>query len=156
MFRFMSELGIRYRHSPIVGTASNYSGPLRGGDRAPDAALQGSDGSTSMLGLCTGPGHHFILFSGTGTAAADDAALQSHADSFNAASANLAKTHKIFTQRSLGSSGYIDEEGQLHARYGFVEPGYVLVRPDGYMAHIGPLSAMDGLLAWLKGYMTPL
>ena len=155
MFRFMSELGIRYRHSPIVGTASNYNGPLHGGDRAPDATLQGADGPISMLGLCMGPAHHFILFSGTGSAATDDSELQIHSDSFIKANANLAKTHKVFTQKSLKSSGYLDEEGQLHARYGFKEPGYVLIRPDGYVAHIGPLSAMDEFLAWLKGYMTP-
>jgi 2-polyprenyl-6-methoxyphenol hydroxylase-like FAD-dependent oxidoreductase len=155
MFRFMSELGIRYRHSPVVGTASNYNGPLRGGDRAPDATLKDSDGSTSMLGLCTGPSHHLIMFSGTGSAAADDTALQSHADRFTKASANLAKIHKVFTQKCLGSSGYLDDEGQLHARYGFVAPGYALIRPDGYVAHIGPLSAMDEFLEWLKGYTTP-
>jgi len=154
MFRFISELGIRYRHSPIVSTASIYTGPLRGGDRAPDATLQGSDGSTSMLGLCTGPGFHFILFSGTGSVVADDGALQNHADIFIKANGNLAKSHKVFTQKSLGSSGYVDEKGQLHARYGFVQPGYVLIRPDGYVAHIGPLSAMEEFMEWFKGKMT--
>ena len=54
-----------------------------------------------------------------------------------------------------GSGGYLDEEGKLHARYGFVEPGYVLVRPDGHVAHIGLLSAMDKLLAWLESYVSP-
>lgn len=147
MFRFMSELGIRYRHSPIVGTASNHNGRLRGGDRAPDATLRGPAGSMSMLGLCTGPGHHFLLFSGTGSAVADDAALQTRAEAFLKTMANWTKVHKI-------SSGYVDEKGQLHARYGFVQPGYVLIRPDCYVAHIGPLSAIDELLEWLKGHMT--
>jgi 2-polyprenyl-6-methoxyphenol hydroxylase-like FAD-dependent oxidoreductase len=156
MFRFMSELGIRYRHSPIVGTASNYNGPLRGGDRAPDATLQGSNGPTSMLGLCTGPGHHFVVFSGTGPTAVDDAALQHLANGFLDTKADWAKTHKIFSQKPLGSSGYLDEEGQLHARYGFAEPGYVLMRPDGYIAHVGFLNAVNDFQAWLKGYVTAI
>jgi hypothetical protein len=50
---------------------------------------------------------------------------------------------------SLGDSHYIDEEGVVHARYGFTGPGYVLVRPDAHIAHIGPLSAMDELQAWV-------
>ncbi len=154
MFRFISELGIRYRHSSIVGTSSKYKGRLRGGDRAPDGTLQSSDGPLSMLGLCTGPTHHFILFSGTGSEAADDAALQLFADSFLKTSVDWVKTHKIFAKKSLGGSGYFEEKGQLHARYGFVEPGYVLVRPDGYIAHIGPLSAINDLQAWSKCYRT--
>jgi len=153
MFRFMSELGIRYRHSSIVGTSSNYKGPLRGGDRAPDATLQGPEGPTSMLGLCTGPGHHLILFSGTGSGAADEAALQHIATGFENNSKWMI-LHKVFSQKSLGGSGYLDDGGLLHARYAFSEPGYVLIRPDGYVAHLGPLTAVDDLSEWLKGYMT--
>lgn len=155
MFRFISELGIRYRHSPIIGTASKYIGPLHGGDRAPDATLQGSDGPTSLLGLCTGCGHHLIMFSGTRSVAVDEAALQTFADGSLKISDDRAKAHNVFARKLLGSSGYLDEEELLHARYGFVEPGYVLIRPDGYIAHIGPLTAMDEFLAWLKGYFAP-
>ncbi len=57
--------------------------------------------------------------------------------------------HKIFSPISHGNTGYLDEEGTIHTRYGFKESGYVLVRPDGYVAHIGPLSAMDDLLVWV-------
>jgi hypothetical protein len=70
-------------------------------------------------------------------------------------SAAWAKVHRIFTiQAELGSRGYLDKGEKLHARYGFIEPGYVFVRPDGHIAHIGLLTALDELLAWLKSYMS--
>ena len=66
-FRFISQLGIRYRHSPIVGQTSTYRGTLRGGDRAPDGKLTGagSEQETTVLKLLMGPTHHLLLFAGT-------------------------------------------------------------------------------------------
>jgi 2-polyprenyl-6-methoxyphenol hydroxylase-like FAD-dependent oxidoreductase len=151
LFRFMSQLGIRYRNSPIVGSASNYQGPLQGGDRGPDGPLQCTDGTTTTLhALCGGPTHHLILFSGRGTTAVDEKALQGAAASFLEANSGWVEVHKVLTAASQGSSDCIDEEGRLHARYGFTESGYVLVRPDGYVAYIGPLSTMNELQLWVE------
>jgi 2-polyprenyl-6-methoxyphenol hydroxylase-like FAD-dependent oxidoreductase len=164
LFRFVSELGIRYRHSPIVGTASSYRGPLRGGDRAPDGTLKGphadagTERTTSLLALCAAPaGHHLVVFAGSGgNKAVDEGALERVIEGFLWRGAAWWKVHRVSTKGvETGSGGYLDEEGKLHARYGFVEPGYVLVRPDGHVAHIGLLSAMDKLLAWLESYVSP-
>jgi 2-polyprenyl-6-methoxyphenol hydroxylase-like FAD-dependent oxidoreductase len=156
LFRFMSQLGIRYRNSPIVGSASNYQGSLRGGDRAPDGTLQGLDGTTTtLLALCVGPTHHLILFSGRGITAVDEEALQGAGASFLKANSGWVKLHKVLSADALrGSCGRVDEEGRLHARYGFTEPGYVLVRPDGHVAYIGPLSTMNQLQVWVETDMT--
>jgi hypothetical protein len=158
LFRFISQLGIRYRNSPIVGSASSYQGPVRGGDRAPDGPLQGIDGTTTSLHvLCRGPTHHLILFSGRGTTAVDETVLQGAAASFLEANSSWVKMHKILTTTttpapavSWGSSDYVDAEGQLHTRYGFTESGFVLVRPDGHVAYIGPLSTINELQVWVE------
>jgi 2-polyprenyl-6-methoxyphenol hydroxylase-like FAD-dependent oxidoreductase len=157
--RFMSQLGIRYRNSSIVDSASSYHGPLRGGDRAPDGPLQGIDGTTTTLHvLCRGPTHHLILFSGRGTTAVDETALQGAAASFLEANSGWVRIHNVLattdTAASRGKPDYVDEEGRLHARYGFTESSYVLVRPDGHVAYIGPLSTMNELQVWVETHVT--
>ena len=56
-FRFVSQLGIRYRHSPAV--AGEQSGALQPGDRAPDGPL--ASGTVHAL-LARSPGHHLLAF----------------------------------------------------------------------------------------------
>ena len=159
MFRFMSQLGIRYRNSPIVGSASTYQGSrIRGGDRAPDGEVHYPDGTaTNLLALCKGPNHHLVLFSGTLGTAADGEALQGAAASFFEVNFGWARVHIILTAAAAASresSGYVvDERGRIHGRYGFTEPAYVLVRPDGHVAYIGPLSTMNELQIWVQTYM---
>ena len=162
MFRFMSQLGIRYRNSPIVGSASTYQGSrVRGGDRAPDGEVHCLDGTaTNLSALCKGPNHHLMLFSGPLGTAANEEALQGAAASFVEVNSGWAKVQIILTTAAAASwesPGYVvDEQGRVHARYGFTEPAYVLVRPDGHVAYIGPLSTMDELQVWVQTYMTTL
>jgi hypothetical protein len=148
-FRFVSQLGIRYRHSPIVGGASTYKGVLRGGDRAPDGKLEGVLGQVTLLGLCTGPTHHLILFSGIGPLAVSDEILQISVADFLEENVDWVKVHKILNESSPKLLSCADPEGHAHELYGFKEPSYVLIRPDGYISFIGPLSAMDELRAWV-------
>jgi hypothetical protein len=177
LFRFMSQLGIRYRHSPVVRTGSSYRGPVRGGDRAPDGALTkvvdpdaGSEHTTSeslfLLTLFASlPGYHLVIFAGTRgntdeneniDIVLDEKALVKIVEGFMGGSAAWARVHRIYSTRTEpGKRGYLDEGQKLHARYGFAEPGYVFVRPDGHVAHIGLLTALDELLAWLESYKSP-
>jgi len=86
----------------------------------------------------------------------DETVLQRAAASFLEANSSWVKVHKIFTTTtaaSRGSSDYVYEEGQLHTRYGFTESGFVLVRPDGHVAYIGPLSAINELQVWLETHV---
>jgi 2-polyprenyl-6-methoxyphenol hydroxylase-like FAD-dependent oxidoreductase len=149
MFRFISEFGIRYRQSPIVGTSSSFHGPVQGGDRAPDGRIHGPEGQRFLLELCTGVDHHLILFSGTGADTAGSEELQRITLNFADSNPDSAKVLQIYSTGSVGESGYLDVEGHLHNRYGFTKPGYVLIRPDLYVAHIGPLTAMDEFVGWL-------
>jgi hypothetical protein len=53
-----------------------------------------------------------------------------------------------------GEDWYTDPRGELHRKFGFgSKAGYVLVRPDGYVAHIGPLAKLSQLLSFLEGYL---
>lgn len=148
-FRFVSQLGIRYRHSVVVGQASTYKGKLRGGDRAPDGKLEGVGQEMTVIGLLMGPTHHLLLFSGTEAGALNGAALHSVATDCLQDNKGL-KVHEIFVAGSPSTSHFVDKGGEIHKLYGFQEPSYVLVRPDGYIAHIGPITKMDELRTWWK------
>lgn len=152
MFRFLSQLGVRYRKSPIVGTAVGFTGPVMGGNRAPDGPIE-SDGKERQLHeLFTADRHHLLLFSGLEPSALPtEGDLQRAELSFKDRNPDGATVHIIYGQPPNGQSGYIDATGRLHKCYGFEgTPGYVYVRPDGYVAHTGPLSAIQELVAWLE------
>ena len=149
-FRFISQLGIRYRHSPIVGSASTHKGKLRGGDRAPDGKLTGPEQDTTVLGLCGGPSHHLLLFSGIGSAAVGEEVLQSAAADLMAENSAWVKLHKICHTDLKTESRYLDSEGIVHELYGFRDPSYVLIRPDGHVSFIGNLGTIDELRVWMK------
>lgn len=73
-YSFISELGITYRDSPIVGTAQGFAGPIAGGDRVPDGELKKAKSSgigeeqimTRVHHICVGAPHHLLLFTGRG------------------------------------------------------------------------------------------
>jgi 2-polyprenyl-6-methoxyphenol hydroxylase-like FAD-dependent oxidoreductase len=149
-FRFISQLGIRYRNSPIVGQASTWKGTLRGGDRAPDGQLTTIGGGKWVLELCKEVSYHLLLFSGIGDAAASDERLEEVASEFIKDGNESVKIHKIVTSPAANGHGNSDQEGKVHQLYGFKEPGYVLVRPDGYISFIGPFGTLDELQGKFK------
>jgi 2-polyprenyl-6-methoxyphenol hydroxylase-like FAD-dependent oxidoreductase len=147
-FRFVTQLGIRYRHSPVVGTGSGYRGKLRGGDRAPDAGVRSAECAMTIHGLCASPIHHLILFSGT--LAGDSKEVDEIEADFAKQGIDWLQVHKISTREEDSRSYLIDPEGEYHDLFEFEEPGYILVRPDGYIAHIGLLSQIAEMKEWLK------
>ncbi|KAN0099649.1 FAD binding domain containing protein, partial [Hyaloscypha variabilis] len=147
-FRFISQLGIRYRQSSIVGQASTWNGALRGGDRAPDGELRGPRGPISVLGLCTGVGFHLLLFSGIGENAVNDQRLNEVGSDFRKNGHHSVKCHKILATGIAGNNTSVDEDSKVHESYGFSEPGYILMRPDGYISFLGTLNTLDELKIW--------
>lgn len=141
-FRFISQLAIRYRKSSIVSTDDSYKGKvnIKGGNRAPDGPIN-NEKANHLLGLLKGPGHHLLLFSGMGTSTLGVKALMAKEQAYNdTKGGSWVTTHRITSEMSEDSA--VDMQGILHERYGFVEPGFVLVRPDGYIAAIGGMSAL--------------
>ncbi|KAH6660508.1 FAD binding domain-containing protein [Truncatella angustata] len=148
---FMTQFRIRYRNSPIVGTAPGFDGPVKGGYRAVEGRLRGPEGQEKYLqDLLTPESHHLVLFSGTGPGAASEGDLHRAEGAFLESTHTRTKVHTIVGDGQHGGQlGWRDVDGATHRDYGFQRPGYALVRPDSYVAHIGPLSSLNELIAWL-------
>ncbi|AEO63190.1 uncharacterized protein THITE_2153068 [Thermothielavioides terrestris NRRL 8126] len=182
-FSFLSEFGISYRGaaSALVGQARGFRGPVRGGDRVPDGKMLrvvgpvggggGAAGTeeeeTSLQRVCVGAPHHLLLFAGLGDGGkggggggsggeVGEGELRRAAERVVRACRAETKVHYIAGNDRVvdADEWYVDPEGRLHAEFGFGRrAGYVLVRPDGYVAHIGPLSKLDQLVSFLEGYL---
>ncbi|KAI1162760.1 FAD binding domain-containing protein [Nemania serpens] len=148
-FQFISQLRIRYRHSDIVGTAHGFRGPIKGGDRAVDGKIRGPEGEIWFLDLLNPTSHQLMLFSGSGPSLASEGELNRAEASFLQDTKTAVQAHAIFSEDPNGQAGYVDVEGGLHKAFGFHDAGYVLIRPDGYIAHIGPLTAIGEATRWL-------
>ncbi|KAH8676120.1 FAD binding domain-containing protein [Xylariales sp. PMI_506] len=162
--RFITQFGIHYGHSPIVGTAPGFASSkgrsgadiIRGGSRAIEGTLMrsGSAGGDDenevyLQQLLTPESHHLVLFSGLDADTASEGDLRRAETEFSERTKIRAKVHTVFSgDRGTQAPGYVDVGGKLHDAYGFKGPGYVLVRPDGYVAHIGPLSSFGEFLSW--------
>ncbi|TGJ83115.1 hypothetical protein E0Z10_g5644 [Xylaria hypoxylon] len=147
-FQFISQLRIRYRNSDIVGTADGFYGPIKGGDRAVDGKLTSASGDLWMLDLLSPASHHLMLFSGSGPNHANEGDLRGAEAVFLGHTKATFKTHQIFSEEQ-DEAQYVDVDGELHKAFGFTDAGYVLIRPDGYIAHIGPLTAIEDAARWL-------
>ena len=143
-FRFVSQIGIRYRKSPCVAQAPGHSGPLRAGDRAPDGPLMRGGDPSHLHALLTGPSHHLLLFSGRGDLGLPSVALAERTAAFVERYGNWTGVHVIVdgaTPRSDSpAAAHRDPDGVLHSRYGADAPTMVLVRPDSYVGYIGPIT----------------
>ncbi|CAK7205305.1 hypothetical protein SEUCBS139899_008074 [Sporothrix eucalyptigena] len=171
----MNQLRVRYRRSPVVGTAPGWRGVVRGGDRAPDGRVllgglddkegwllshlwQGGQGITS---------YHLLLFTGATSKIVDSttqaivAAADSAATTYKPVGLDATVPHivagsalqaGIFVQNErVTANVFVDKDAYLHGRYGFgSRPGYALVRPDGHVEHVGSLSNLPQLSAWVE------
>ncbi|KAI1442964.1 FAD binding domain-containing protein [Annulohypoxylon stygium] len=151
MLKIMAEFDISYRDYGFVGTAPGLKeNTVRGGDRMLDGKIEGPEGQKYLLDLADPTSYHLILFSGVGTEAAFEGDLQRAEAIFMGKSPVPSKVHLIFGEKPNGQSGYVDKDATLHKDLGFSQPTYVLLRPDSYIGHVGPLSALDDLIDWLK------
>lgn len=160
-FRFVSQLGIKYPGSSIVGEELQgtdrafRSGPAAG-HRAPDAplGLVGESRLTSLFSRLREPLHHLLLFGGWGSDAdiweASDAELRTLIAEYE----GLVEPHLIVAGESarLGTEipVYVDEPGLAHERYGLRGAGLYLIRPDGYVAFRAPGTDLRPLRNYLQ------
>ncbi|KAH6641374.1 FAD binding domain-containing protein [Chaetomium tenue] len=169
MFLFMSQFGVNYRGcTSLVGEAGRGGGwfggwfggaGIRGGDRLPDGVVRvvGDGEKASLQRVCVGAPHHLLLFSGDAARGGrGEADLARAAESVVRACWAEVRVHYIAgdERAAQGEDWYTDPRGELHRLFGFgKKAGYVLVRPDGYVAHIGPLAKLPQLLSFLEGYL---
>jgi len=148
VYRTLSQLAIRYRHSPAVeeGQPAPRRGP-KAGDRLPDARIA-CDGQTFWLqeALAT-PTFHLLL---CGPPADWDG---NHIAALQDRYAGLVVIHRL--AREAAPTVLHDVDGQAYARLGVERAAQFLVRPDGYVGYRsgGPdLNGLDRYLAqWLPG-----
>jgi 2-polyprenyl-6-methoxyphenol hydroxylase-like FAD-dependent oxidoreductase len=160
-FRFVSQLGIKYPGSSIVGEELDgadrafRSGPAAG-DRAPDAPLRliGEGRPASLFSHLRGTPHHLLLFGGWGSDAdgwvASDAELRALVAEYE----GLLEPHLIVAGESKRVGAHIpvysDEPGLAHERYGLRGTGLYLIRPDGYVAFRAPGTDLRPLRTYLE------
>lgn len=158
-YKFLTEFGVTYRKGPIVGAATGFTGPVGKGDRLPDGkadAARGGCRTVTVQSLCSGRNHTLLVFAGSETKAVSTAGLAAATEKVAAAMKDTLETRYIFQGGNVPADGdlpegsYVDSEDKIHAQYGFAKPGYVLVRPDLYVAHVGPLDQVDEVVEFAK------
>lgn len=154
-YQGISELAIRYRKSSIVWTGTGFSGPVLGGNRAPDGMIEDADGEDkSLYEVLRGDRHSVLLFSGTNSRAASPAELEMAKKNFLDArppnsKADVYVFHNCAQLGTLRPGEFKDLTDGMHESYGFADPGYAYIRPDFHVASIGYLSTLDELCSRL-------
>ncbi len=149
----LSQLGVEYRKSPIVGevVGTNHvlgKEPLPG-DRAPDAAVTDGAGRPTRLFLqMGGPRFHALLFAaGAGSAELLDL-RRAYDRELQAKCPGLVDVLTIF--RGASAEGLLDSAGYAHSRYGAAAVAQYLIRPDGYIGWRAAGWDVSGLLGHLR------
>ncbi|KAI3322007.1 FAD binding domain-containing protein [Xylariaceae sp. AK1471] len=146
-YSYISQFGINYRQSSIVYKNTGFSGPVMAGDRAPDGEVD-IDGETRRLCMILAPElYNFVLFSGSLQNGSELEDMERTAAQFEVRNTDKARIHLIVQEREIK---HIPYSHRLHRIYGFSSPGFVYIRPDGYVAAIGQLEQIDEFLAWLN------
>ena len=126
-FRFVSQLGIRYRRSPAVseGAPPLAAGP-RAGDRMPDARVA-LDGRPASLQRATTGAHLTLLLCGDG-----EAWDASELSELTRRYGGLLVVLRLTRRTAVGA--LVDESGDTLRTLGVGEAAQYLVRPDGHVA----------------------
>lgn len=115
--REVRQLGIGYTSSSLALKPARQTGPVRAGNRAPDAPLRGAAGcSRRLFELFTGPHWTLIGF---------------ESEREIASPRNGLRIHHVGAGRELEDDGH-----HFSDAYGLLPGEWLLVRPDGYVAAI--------------------
>jgi 2-polyprenyl-6-methoxyphenol hydroxylase-like FAD-dependent oxidoreductase len=145
-FRILSQLGIRYRSSPIVEEGkSGFSNGPHAGDRFPDAPVTVRGQPTRLHHELIGFRFHMLL---CGPETAWD----------SAAILGLEKTHAgLLSTRHLSTAGsesvLCDPGGTVLALLGVRDLAIYIIRPDGHVSYRSAGASLDGAVAHLAGLL---
>jgi 2-polyprenyl-6-methoxyphenol hydroxylase-like FAD-dependent oxidoreductase len=164
-FRFVSQLGIKYPDSPIVGEELDGAdrafrrGP-GAGHRAPDGPLllAGDGRQISLFSRLRGTPHHLLLFGERSSSADGWDTSDSELLDLLAEYEGLLEPHLILAREPALVGGevpvYVDESGLVYGRYGLKGAGLYLIRPDGYVAFRAPGTGLRTIRAYLQRTFT--
>jgi hypothetical protein len=145
-FRFFSELGIRYRRSPVVaeGSPALRSGP-RAGDRLPDAQLTIDGKPVALQRAVIGPNRGFLLCGDPQRwdRSRLDEVVQDHG--------SLIKIHYLSSEAPPGT---LLDDGRTLAALGAENGAQYLVRPDGYIAFRSSGFDLDAVVAYIAHFFS--
>ena len=147
-FRFISELGIRYRRSPAVTEAEPRLrvGP-RAGDRFPDARLTLDGNPVRLQEAVVGPCLTLVLCGdGQGW---DTERVRSHPACRN----GLMRIMHLTRRSEPGA--LVDDRGETLARLGVENAAQYLVRPDGYVGFRCAGRSLDTVDQYLDQWFAP-
>lgn len=140
------QLAISYQGGPLTTSNAESTSTLLVGDRAPDALLETVSGkSIRLFDTFTGP--HF-----TAIAYGDSAAQELQKLDWPAAGATLKRVHINTSVSSDADYTLQDSRNTFHRAYGLKNSALLLIRPDGYLAHI----AIHNILATTQDVMSRL
>lgn len=150
----LEELKVFYPESPLNLDAGGPAGP-RPGERVLDTVLvRASDLSTVHLHeLISSTQWQLLLFGGVVGAPPDPDMLPllKEVAAFPHVEAWLVLAEASVPEAAPPERVLLDVLHAAHRRYGVVEPGFYLLRPDTYVAARGPQARRDQLLAHLRG-----
>jgi len=145
-FRIISQLGIRYRSSPIVEEGkSGFSNGPHAGDRFPDAPVTVRSQPTRLHHELIGFRFHMLL---CGPETAWD----------SAAILRLEKAHAgLLSTRNLSTAGsesvLCDPGGTVLALLGVQDQAIYIIRPDGHVSYRSAGASLDGAVAHLASLL---
>jgi len=147
-FRFISELGIRYRRSPAVaeGEPRLRAGP-RPGDRFPDAHLTLNGEAVRLQEAVVGPCLTLVLCS-------DVESFDIERLSRHPATRDGLLRIRLLTRRAK-SGALVDEGGEAFKRLGVDDAAQYLVRPDGYVGFRCAGRSLDAVEQYLDQWFAP-
>jgi 2-polyprenyl-6-methoxyphenol hydroxylase-like FAD-dependent oxidoreductase len=131
-FRTVSELGIRYRHSPIVAGRRRGRGP-KPGDRLPDAAAVLDGHRSTLHAALAAPGYHVLL-----CGPFDAGAVAAMSRDLTATYRDLVTVHRVAGGDALRRLG---------------SPSCYAVRPDGYIGYRSHGAELAGLRDYLARWL---
>ncbi|GAA2719152.1 FAD-dependent monooxygenase [Cellulomonas aerilata] len=141
-FRTVAELRIRYARSPLSTSGGRSRRAPRPGDRLPDALVLVAGGTSTLHRRLHHPGFHLLLWDPDATCPPQTVrAVETRYP-------GVVTVHRLGPRRS--GNPVQDLTGHLARRLGLprTRPAYLLVRPDGHVAHRG-----DGDLRPLRRYL---
>jgi hypothetical protein len=146
-FHFVSQLGIRYRTSPVVteGEPQLRRGP-KAGDRLPDARVRRGRDTTWLQQELSGPHLHLLLCGPVAAWGQDRLIVLEHGFP------GLLVIRHLTRENS--EAALVDHDGEALTRLGIENTGQYLVRPDGHVAFRSGGTDLTGANDYLHEWFT--